>query len=47
MMKRALVAIAVGVAVAPTPIALADNNWIAMAISDSTGLIDIADGVSS
>lgn len=47
MKKRALVVIAIGVAVAPTPIALADNNWIAMAISDSTGHIDIADGASS
>ena len=47
MKNRALVAIAVGVAFAPTPVALADNNWIAMAISDSTGHINIADGASS
>ncbi|OBH51983.1 DUF4189 domain-containing protein [Mycobacterium sp. E2479] len=47
MKYRALVAIAVGVALVPSPIALADNNWIAMAISDSTGHIDIADGASS
>lgn len=47
MKKRALVAIAVGVAFAPTPLALADNNWIAMAISDSTGRINIADGAAS
>jgi Domain of unknown function (DUF4189) len=47
MKKRALAAIAVGVAFASTPVALADNDWIAMAISDSTGHINIADGASS
>jgi hypothetical protein len=40
MRKRAAVAIAISVAFAATPIAHADdNNWIAMAMSDSTGQI--------
>ena len=47
MKKRALAVIAAGVAFAAPPIANADNNWIAMAISDSTGHINIADGASS
>jgi Domain of unknown function (DUF4189) len=47
MQKRALAAIAVGMAFAPIPVAHADNNWIAMAISDSTGHINIADGAAS
>ncbi|MGO9381727.1 MAG: DUF4189 domain-containing protein [Mycobacterium sp.] len=37
--KLAAAAIAIGVAFAATPIAHADDNWIAMAISDSTGHI--------
>ncbi|KKC04659.1 DUF4189 domain-containing protein [Mycobacterium nebraskense] len=47
MKKRALAVIAVGVAFAAPSIAHADNNAIAMAISDSTGHIDIADGAAS
>ena len=47
MKKQAVVAIAIGVAFAATPIAHADGNWIAMAISDSTGQIKIADGAAS
>ncbi|MGZ4529916.1 MAG: DUF4189 domain-containing protein [Mycobacterium sp.] len=47
MKKRALAVIAACVAFAAPPIAHADNNWIAMAISDSTGRINIADGASS
>lgn len=47
MKKRALAAVAVGAAVALAPIAQADNDWIAMAISDSTGQIKIADGAAS
>src|SRR5215472_11276440 len=39
MKKLAAVAIATGVAFAATPIAHADDNWIAMAMSDSTGQI--------
>ena len=42
MKKLAIVAIAVGVAFTATPVAHADNNWIAMVISDSTGHISIA-----
>jgi Domain of unknown function (DUF4189) len=47
MKKQAAVAIAIGVALAATPIAHADNDWIAMAMSDSTGQIKIADGAKS
>ncbi|ORB70167.1 DUF4189 domain-containing protein [Mycobacterium scrofulaceum] len=47
MTKRALAAIAAGMAFAAPPIAHADNNWIAMAISDSTGHINIADGAAN
>ena len=47
MKKLATVAIAIGAAFAATPIAHADNNWIAMAISLSTGQIRIADGGTS
>lgn len=47
MKKRAWAALAVGVTLAPTPLAHADDNWIAMAISDSTGHISIADGAAS
>ncbi|OBH12004.1 DUF4189 domain-containing protein [Mycobacterium sp. E1747] len=47
MKRRVLAAVAAGVAFVAPPIAHADNNWIAMAISDSTGHIDIADGASS
>ncbi len=47
MKKRAWAAIAVVVAFAPAPVAHADNNWIAMAISDSTGHISIADGAAN
>ena len=47
MKKQVVAAIAIGVAVAGTPIAHADNNWMAMAMSDSTGKINIADGASS
>lgn len=44
MKKLAAVAIATLGAFAATPLAHADNNWIAMAISDSTGQIKIIDG---
>ena len=37
-------AIAIGVTFAATPVAHADNNWMAMAISDATGQIRISDG---
>ncbi|OBH21831.1 MULTISPECIES: DUF4189 domain-containing protein [unclassified Mycobacterium] len=47
MKKRALAAVAAGVAFAAPPLAHADNNWIAMAISDSTGRINIADGAAN
>jgi hypothetical protein len=47
MKNRAWAAIAVGVAFAPAPVAHADNNWIAMAISDSTGHISITDGAAN
>ncbi len=47
MKKPAAVAIAIGMAFAATPIAHADNNWIAMAISLSTGQIRIADAGTS
>jgi uncharacterized protein DUF4189 len=44
----AAVAITIGVAFAATPIAHADDNWIAMAISDSTGQIKFSvNGASS
>lgn len=46
-MKRAVAAIAIGMAFAATPVAHADNNWMAMAMSDSTGQIKIADGATS
>lgn len=46
MKRRALAVIAVGVAVAATPVARADNDWTAMAISDSTGHISITDGAA-
>jgi len=39
MKKPATVAIAIGMAFAATPSAQADDPWIAMAISDSTGQI--------
>ncbi len=45
--KLAAVAIAIGVAFAAMPIAHADGNWIAMAMSDSTGHISISDGGAS
>lgn len=47
MKKQAAIAIAVGAALAATPIAHADNDWIAMAMSDSTGQIKITDGAAS
>ncbi len=46
-MKKQVVAVAIGMAFAGTPIAHADNNWMAMAMSDSTGQIKIADGATS
>jgi len=42
MKKLATLTITIGVAFAATPVAHADNNWIAMVISDSTGHISIA-----
>ncbi len=47
MKKQAVAAIAIGMAFAAAPIAHADNNWMAMAMSDSTGQIKIADGATS
>ncbi|WP_407687814.1 DUF4189 domain-containing protein [Mycobacterium sp. HUMS_1102779] len=48
MKKFAAVWIAIGgVAFAAAPIAHADNDWMAMAISDSTGQIKIANGAAS
>ena len=46
-MKKQVAAIAIGMAFAGTAIAHADNNWMAMAISDSTGRINISDGATS
>jgi hypothetical protein len=45
--KQSAAAIAVGMAFAAAPIAHADNDWIAMAISDSTGHIKFVDGAAS
>ena len=42
MKKTAVVAIAIGVAFAATPLAHADGGWISMAISDSTGHISVS-----
>jgi hypothetical protein len=47
MKKYAAPAIAIGAAFATMPIAHADNDWIAMAMSDSTGQIKIMDGAPS
>lgn len=47
MKKRAATAIAIGAAFAAAPMAHADNDWMAMAMSDSTGQIKIANGASS
>jgi hypothetical protein len=47
MKKQAPLVIAIGVAFAATPIAHADNDWIAMAMSDSTGQIKVVDGAKS
>ena len=44
MKRYSALAIAIGVAFASMPIAHADNNWIAMAISDSTGQLKVVDG---
>jgi hypothetical protein len=48
MMKQAAAAIALGMAFAAVPLAHADdNNWMALAISDSTGKIQVVyDGTS-
>lgn len=48
MKKLAPAPIAIGAAFAATPVAHADNNWIAMAMSDSTGQIKVSvDGSAS
>jgi hypothetical protein len=47
MKKQAALAIAIGVGFAAAPIAHADNDWIAMAISDSTGQLKVVDGATS
>ena len=47
MKKQTAVAIAIGVAFAATPPAHADNDWIAMAISDSTGQLKFTSGGAS
>jgi hypothetical protein len=41
MMKRAVSAAALATAFAAAPLAHADDNWIAMAISDSTGQVKV------
>jgi hypothetical protein len=41
MKRQAAVAIAIGMALAAAPRAHADNDWMAMAISDSTGRIKV------
>ncbi len=45
--KAAIAAVAAVAAFAAMPIAHADNDWIAMAISDSTGHIRFTDGAAS
>lgn len=47
MKKPAVAAIAIGMAFAATPLAHADDPWIAMAISDSTGRINFSVGGKS
>jgi len=47
MKKPAAVAIAIGMAFAATPFAHADDPWMAMAISDSTGQIKVTTGGTS
>jgi Domain of unknown function (DUF4189) len=47
MMKQALVAIGFGVAFAAAPPAHADDDWMALAISDSTGQIKVTYNGSS
>jgi hypothetical protein len=47
MKKPAAVAIAIGVAFAAAPFAHADDPWLAMAMSDSTGQIRFTAGGSS
>lgn len=47
MRKLAATALAVAAAIAATPAAHADDNWIAMAISDSTGQIRFSTGGSA
>ena len=42
MKKLATLTIAIGAAFAASPVAHADNDWIAMVMSDSTGRISIA-----
>ena len=47
MRKHSALAIAIGVAFVAAPSAHADNDWIAMAMSDSTGQIKFVDGGKS
>lgn len=47
MKRQPAVVIAISIALAATPVAHADNNWIAMAMSDSTGQIKFVDGGTS
>src|ERR1700756_2342616 len=47
MKKHSALAIAIGVAFVAAPSAHADNDWIAMAMSDSTGQIKFVDGGKS
>jgi Domain of unknown function (DUF4189) len=47
MKKHSALVIAFGVAFATMPTAHADNDWIAMAMSDSTGQIKVVDGAKS
>ncbi|ORV94733.1 hypothetical protein AWC11_03240 [Mycobacterium interjectum] len=46
MKTPAAAAIAIGITFAATPLAQADDPWIAMAISDSTGQIQVSGGTS-
>ncbi|WP_156690406.1 DUF4189 domain-containing protein [Mycobacterium sp. Marseille-P9652] len=47
MKKFAGIALALGASIAVAPVAHADNDWISMAISDSTGQIKFSGGGSA
>jgi hypothetical protein len=46
-MKKQAVVVAIGMAFAAAPLAHADNDWIALAISDSTGNLKFTSGAAS